>query len=72
MTQDLPIHADIEGRMREILVGAGLPELDRVEQHDDEVHFLWEEQQVVVIIEARRSCRPWCSMIVADLPILEE
>ncbi len=52
MTQDFPTQADIEGRMREILAGAGLPEPDCVEEHDHEVHFLWDEQKVVLIIEA--------------------
>jgi hypothetical protein len=44
-----PLDADL--RLREILSDAGLPEPDRVEHHEDEVLFFWDEPRLIVAID---------------------
>ena len=71
MTQDFPPRLISRAGCGRSCAGAGLPEPDCVEEHDHEVHFLWDEQKVVLIIEADGKPSSGARMIVVDLPILE-
>jgi hypothetical protein len=63
-SKDLPSPAEVEARMRQLLADAGIAEPDEVihDLEDGELHFRWNSEKLVVIVELRDHPGPWAAL----------